>query len=169
MAHPLQDVMAAADGFLVIGESSKGRFPAMSFAAYTAVGKRFYVVDLDGLSESRGPVKGGKVYGSIDELPAERGDLAVLWVHPHTASRAVELAHAAGCTRVWFSFQTGHPDAVARARELGMEVVEIGRCPVYYLDGTPAACRMHTAVTRLSGTWRRPPQLDPSVPRKELV
>ena len=76
--------------------------------------------------------------------------------------------HAAGCTRVWFSFQTGHRDAVARARELGMEVVEIGRCPVYYLDGAPAACKAHTAMTKVSGTWRRPPQLDAEAERREL-
>ena len=56
-------------------------------------------------------------------------------------------------TRVWFSFLTGHRDAVARARELGMEVVEIGRCPVYYLDDKPGVCKVHTTLTKLSGTY----------------
>ena len=62
MTHPLEHVMQRADGFLLIGESSRGRFPAFSYHAYTTVGKRFYCLDLDGLAESRGPTKGGKVY-----------------------------------------------------------------------------------------------------------
>ena len=61
-------------------------------------------------------------------------------------------------TRIWFSFSTAHPEAVEHANSLGMEVVEVGRCPVYYLDDTPLTCRAHTALTRLSGTRARPPQ-----------
>jgi hypothetical protein len=40
MAHPLEDVIREADGLLLIGESGKDRFPAFSYHAYTAVGKR---------------------------------------------------------------------------------------------------------------------------------
>jgi hypothetical protein len=93
MTHPLEHVMRSADGFLLIGESSQGRFPAFSSHAYTSVRKRFYCLDLDGLSESRGPTKGGNVYASVDELPADRDDLAAIWVHPHTIACVVELAH----------------------------------------------------------------------------
>ena len=59
-------------------------------------------------------------------------------------------------------------DAVAHARSLGMSVVEIGRCPVYYLDGAPAGCAAHTALTRLSGTWKRAPQVDSEASRREI-
>lgn len=62
MTHPLEHVMRSADGFLLIGESSQGRFPAFSYHAYTSVRKRFYCLDLAGLTESRGPTKGGNVY-----------------------------------------------------------------------------------------------------------
>ncbi|HHO49385.1 MAG TPA: hypothetical protein ENK18_00580 [Deltaproteobacteria bacterium] len=168
MSHPLEDVINGADGFLLIGESGADRFPAYSFYAYTRAGKRFYCLDLDGLRESRGGAPGHRIYTSVDELPADRGSLAIVWVHPGTAVRAVELAHEAGCTQVWFSFKSGHRDGVARARELGLEVVEIGRCPVYYLDDKPAGCRMHAAVTRISGSWGRPPQTDPDADRREL-
>jgi hypothetical protein len=160
--------MQAAEGLVLIGDSSEDRFPAFSYHAYTAAGRRFYCLDLGGLPASRGPTKGGKVYASVAELPADRGDLAVIWVKPHSAIRAVQVAHEAGCKRVWFSFQTGHRDAVARARELGMEVVEIGRCPVYYLEGKPAACKAHTLLVKLSGAYRRPPQTDPETPHREL-
>lgn len=158
--HPLERVMRDADNFLLIGDSSQDRFPGFSYHAYTRAGRRFYCVDLGGLTESRGPTKGGKVYTSLKEVPSDSiGDLAILWVKPRRATEAVELAHAAGCTRVWFSFHTAHPEAIDRAKELGMEVVEVGRCPVYYLQGAPPACQAHAAVTRLSGTRRRLPQL----------
>ena len=157
--HPLQKVMRDADGFLLIGDSSQDRFPGFSYHAYTVTAKRFYCLDLGGLTESRGPTKGGKVYTKLEDLPKDDlGALAIVWVKPKRAKEAVELAHQAGCSRVWFSFHTGHPDAIERARDLGLEVVEVGRCPVYYLEGAPMACRAHAGLTRLSGTRSRPPQ-----------
>ncbi len=168
MSHPLETVIRNAEPFLLIGDSAKGRFPAQSFHNNTKTGRRFYCLDLGGLTESRGGTKGAKVYTSVDELPDDRGDLAILWVKPRDASAAVDIAHEAGAKRIWFSFQTGHRDAVARAREHGMEVVEIGRCPVHYMDPQVAACRAHTTVLKLSGSYRRPPQTDPDAKRREL-
>lgn len=168
MNHPLEDVVRQAEGFVLIGDSSEERFPAFSYHAYTTVGKTFYCLDLGGLTESRGATKGGKVYSTVEELPEDRCDLAIIWVHPRTAKRAVEVAHEAGCTRVWFSFKTGHRDAVARARELDMEVVEIGRCPVYYLADKPRPCKFHSALVKLTGTYDRPPQQDPQAKRREM-
>lgn len=170
MAHPLETVIRDADGFLLIGDSSQGRFPAQSFHSYSSVGKRFFCLDIGGLTESRGGTSGARVYTSVSELPpaAERSDLAVIWVKPRSAASAVERAHEAGSKRIWFSFGTGHRDAVAKARELDMEVVEIGRCPVYFMDEMVAACRAHTLLTRATGSYRRPPQLDPDARRREM-
>lgn len=166
--HPLEKSIRDADGLVLIGDSSEDRFPGYSYNAYTQIGKRFFCLDLGGLTESRGPTAGGKVYTSVTELPEGRGDLAVIWVKPRSATKAVEVAHSAGCKRVWFSFGTGHRDAVARACELGMDVVEIGRCPVYYLADKPKACAAHTALVKATGTYRRPPQLDSHAKRREL-
>jgi len=166
--HPLEEAIRDEEGFVLIGDSSEERFPGYSYNAYTRMGKRFYCLDLGGLTESRGPTKGGKVYTSVAELPVDRDDLAVIWVKPRSAAQAVEVAHSAGCTRVWFSFGTGHSDAVARARELGMEVVEIGRCPIYYLEKKPSACAAHTLMVKITGSYRRPPQTDSDAKRREL-
>ncbi len=166
--HPLAQLLQDAAGFVLVGDSSADRFPAYSYASYTRAGVAFHCLDLGGLSESRGPESGGPVYSTVQDLPAERSDLAVIWVHPKAAAAAVEAAHEAGCRRIWFSFQTGHRDAVARAEELGLEVVEIGRCPVYFIDGGLAACVAHRALVRVSGTRRKAPQTDPEAPRREL-
>lgn len=159
MPHHLAEVINTAEGFLLIGDSSQDRFPGFSYHAYTIAGRRFYCLDLGGLTESRGPTKGGKVYTEIEDLPDELGDLAVIWVKPGRALEAVNLAAEAGCTRVWFSFLSGHPDAIERAKSLDMDVVEVGRCPVYYLEGPSLlACKLHRGIVSLSGTRRRPPQ-----------
>ena len=168
MAHPLEEVIRNAEGFVVIGDSSQGRFPAQSFHCYTQVGKKFYCLDLGGLTESRGASSGKRVYTSVAELPDDRCDLAVIWVKPRSAANAVDVAHEAGCKRVWFSFGTGHRDAVARANELGMEVVEVGRCPVYYMDRMTPACRAHTVLVKLSGTYRKPPRTEATGKHREM-
>ncbi|MFW2390524.1 MAG: CoA-binding protein [Polyangiales bacterium] len=165
--HPLERIINSPEPLLLIGNSKEDRFPAYSYNAYTRIGKRFYCLDMGGLPESRGRTQGGKVYQSVSELPGDLGDLAVIWVHPKTAATAVELAHEAGCKRVWFSFGTGHPAAVARARELGLEVVEIGRCPVLYLSDKRPECKAHALLTKASGLYRRPPQTDPAAKRRE--
>ena len=165
--HPLERVINSPEPLVLIGNSSEDRFPGYSYNAYTRLGKKFYCLDIGGLPVSRGRTKGGKVYHSVAELPDDRGDLAVIWVHPNTAPRAVELAHEAGCRRVWFSFGTGHRNAVARARELGMEVVEIGRCPVLYLSDKRPECKAHALLVKATGLYSRPPQTDPSAKRRE--
>lgn len=169
MSHPLEDVIRNAQPFLLIGDSSEGRFPAQSFHSYTRTGTRFYCLDLGGMTESRGATKGAKVYTALSDVPTDRTDLAIVWVKPRSAKRAVELAHEGGARRVWFSFQTGHRDAVARARELGMEVVEIGRCPVHYMAEQVPACRVHTTLLKLSGAYGKPPQTDADAKRRELL
>jgi predicted CoA-binding protein len=169
MAHPLEDVIRNAEPFVFIGDSSEERFPATSYANASKKGHRVYYLDLGGLTESRGMVKGGKVYADPSEIPNDRTDLAVIWTKPRSAARAVEVAHKLGAKRIWFSFLTGHRDAVAKARELGMEVVEIGRCPVYYMQGLMGACAAHTAMVKLSGLYNKPPQTDPHAKRRELM
>ena len=160
--------MAEAERFLLIGDSSEDRFPALSFHNYTATKKSFYCLDLGGLTEARGKSAGKPVFARVEDVPDDVGDLAVIWTKPHTASRAVDAAHTAGCTQVWFSFQSGHKDAVAKARDLGLTVVEIGRCPVHYCAEQVTECRLHTGVVKLTGTYKRPPQTDPTQKRREL-
>jgi hypothetical protein len=148
--HPLEAVINAPEPLVLIGNSAEDRFPAYSYDNYTRIGKRFYCLDIGGLS-------------------ASRGDLAVIWVRPRTAQRAVDLAHEAGCRRVWFSFGSGHPDAVERAKELGMQVVEIGRCPVLYLADKRPVCKAHARMTKLTGLYGQPPRTEPDIKRRESL
>lgn len=169
MTHPLETVIRNAQPFVLIGDSSEGRFPGMSFHSYTRMGQRFYCLDLGGRVVSRGLTSGHKVYTSVMDLPDDHTDLAIIWTRPRTAARAVAVAHDAGCKRVWLSFGTAHPDAVARARELGMEVVEMGRCPVCYMKEQVPACLAHTALMKLTGAYNKPPQTSLDRRRREML
>lgn len=166
--HPLEQVIRSADGLVLIGDSANDRLPAMSFHSYTTVGKRFSCLDLGGSTESRGSSKGFNVYGSAAQIPADRGDLAVIWVLPEDAARAVDIAHGLGCTKGWFSFKTANERAVEQAQSLGLDVVEIGRCPVHYVDEMVGACKAHTRILKLSGAYGKPPQTDVNTKRREL-
>lgn len=168
MGHPLETVIRTSEPFLLIGDSSQERFPGFSYNQFTKAQKRFYCVDLGGLKESRGPTKGGPVY-EPDDVPDDHSNLAIIWVKPKRAVEAVEVAQRLGAKRVWFSFQTGHRDAVDKARELDMEVVEIGRCPVYYMETQTGACKGHTMAVKMTGLYAKPPQTDPSAKRRELL
>jgi hypothetical protein len=48
-----------------------------------------------------------------------------------------------------------------------MEVMEIGRCPVYYLENKPMACAAHTLLVKATGAYRLPPQTDSDAKRRE--
>ncbi len=171
MSHPLVEIMAAAKSLLLIGDSDSDRFPAMSYHCYRTEGRDFHCLDLGSLAESRGFTKGGPVLHSLAELPQGwTPDLAVVWLHPYRAAEGVNLAADAGARRIWFSFHTVSEEALAVCKERGVEVVEAGRCPVFYLNQQVSLpCRMHTMMTRLSGAWALPPQTDAAASRRELI
>jgi hypothetical protein len=167
----LADLINRPEPFLLIGDSSSNRFPGMSFHCYSQAGRSFYCVDLGGLDTSRGYTSGQPVLNTIDELPEDwNGDLAIIWVLPVMAAECTRMAAEAGCTKVWYSFQTVSAEALSVAEELGVEVVEAGRCPVYFMEGPkPIPCRVHTAAVRLTGTLGLPSQTSLTGKRRELI
>ena len=68
--------MAEAERFLLIGDSSEDRFPALSFHNYTETKKTFYCLDLGGLTEARGKSAGKPVFARVEDVPDDVGDLA---------------------------------------------------------------------------------------------
>ena len=171
MNQELYDIINSTEEFLLFGDSSSDRFPGMSFHCYTRGHRSFYCIDLGGLEKSRGYTSGERVLGSIAQLPEDwSGSLAIIWVLPILAAECTRLAAEAGCTKLWYSFQTVSAEAIKVADELGLEVVEAGRCPVYFLDGPkPMPCRLHTAAVKFTGTLALPRQVDFTTARRELL
>lgn len=171
MQHPLAAVINTEAPILLVGDSSSARFPAMSFNCYKRQAKPVYCVDLGGRTTSRGGSAGHAVYPSFNDLPPDwGGELAILWVPPFRAAECTRAIAAVGCTKVWYSFQTVTPEAISTAAEMAVEVVEAGRCPVFFLEGPkPLPCRLHIAAVRFSGALALPPQTTASSRRRELL
>lgn len=166
--HPLRAVMAETTPFLLIGDSDSDRFPRASYACYTKIGKDFRFLDM-GRRDLSAYTQGRAVSHSPEEVQGFGGDLAVVWVHPFSVVKAVEWAHRAGCRRIWFSFGTISVAGLSRAGELGLEVLEAGRCPVYFLTERTGPCRVHGWVVDLLGVPELPPQTHAGEGRRELV
>lgn len=165
----LRAVMAETKPLLLIGDSDSDRFPRTSFACYQKIGKAFHYLDMGHRDLSK-YAKEHPILYRTEELGEDwGGDLAVIWVHAFSAVKALELAHQAGCSRVWFSFGAGNPDAVALAGELGIEVLEVGRCPVFFLNEQAGPCMVHAWVARTFGLTELGPQLHAGPGRRELI
>ncbi len=50
-----------------------------------------------------------------------------------------------------------------------MEVVEIGRCPLYYMDQKIVACKAHTVMVKVTGAYGLPPQTDANAKHREMI
>lgn len=160
--------MAETKPVLLIGDSDSDRFPRTSFVCYQKVGKPFHYLDM-GRRDLSDYSKDHPILYSVEELGEWGGDLAIIWVHPITAVKALELAHQAGCKRVWFSFGAGNQVAVDLAGELGVEVLEVGRCPVFFLKERAGPCKVHAWLAQASGLTKLEPQLHAGPDRRELI
>lgn len=168
-AHPLAEIMAETAPILLIGDSDSDRFPRASHANYRKAGKAFEFYDL-GKRDLTQHVDGKPVRRSLSELPEQwGGDLAILWLHPASVPAGLEVAAGAGCKRVWFSFDTGSPGGIALAERLGMQVVEVGRCPVFYMSSRHGPCAIHGGVVQLTGLLDGAPRVAFQKGQRELL
>ena len=70
---------------------------------------------------------GLNVVNSLADLPStvDRNDVvAIVFRRPTETLAVVEDAKKGNITAVWFQLGVAHPDAVAKAKEYGMDVVE---------------------------------------------
>jgi hypothetical protein len=163
---PLHAVMAETAPVLLIGDSSSERFPKTSFACYQKVGKAVHYLDM-GRRDLSAHSNGQPILYSPQELGDWGGDLALIWVHPISTVRAVELAEEAGCKRLWFSFGSANDAALQLAESKGMKVLEVGRCPVLFLENRAGPCKVHGWVADALGLTELEPQLHAGSGRRE--
>ncbi len=90
--------------------------------AYLQAGRPVYPVN-----PSAGEIEGLKAYPDLAALPAPAHGVSVV-TPPAVAVSVVEQAAAAGVKHIWFQPGAESEQAVARARELGMNVISGGPC-----------------------------------------
>ncbi len=132
--------------YAVVGHGARARFPKLTYAALKQRGKRVVPVD-----PSSGTVEGDKAYRSLAEIP-HAIDGVVLEVPPDEAKGWVEQAVAKSVPRVWFHMFRDTPEALALAKEQGIEVCT-GTCAVQYLTTGFSQHAIHRTIRKVLGRY----------------
>lgn len=136
----------AHDRFAFVGISAEKPFPELSYAAVRATaGKTVFAVD-----PSVDAILGDRAYDDLASLP-EAVQAVVLEVPREKTAEWVEKAAAAGVEHLWIHMGRETPEALALAREKGINVRH-GTCAVQYVQGGfPHS--MHRFFRKLLGRW----------------
>ena len=122
-----------AESYVVIGDSKKKPFPALTYGALKARGSTVYAVD-----DGAGQLDDDPVYRTLDELPGSV-DAAVLEVAREDTAGWVERVADAGISNLWIHMGRETPEALELARQRGLDVRH-GTCAVMYLT---RSCSTH--------------------------
>ncbi len=115
------------NSFAVVGHSAHKPFPRLTFGGLQRRGKTVYAVD-----PSVAAIDGTPTFPDLASLPAPVEGVVI--EVPRTETWAwVEQVVAAGIRHLWLHQTADTPEAVALAREHGVEV-RTGTCAVQYLD-----------------------------------
>ena len=144
---------AAAEAFLrsgrlaVVGASDE----ASSFGRTVYEELRTHGVDVVPVHRSAATVAGDPCFASIADVPGDLDGAIVMVAAPASVDVVRDVA-ARGIPRVWLFRGAGRgaasDEAVAAARELGLEVVP-GACPLMFLEPVRGVHRFHRGIRRL--------------------
>jgi predicted CoA-binding protein len=113
--------------FAVVGDSSKRRFPRLTYSGLKALGRTVYAVD-PGAEQ----IEGDPAFPSLRALPGPV-EAAVLELPAEETREWVRRVADAGITELWIHQRTETPEAVAEAEERGIQVLT-GTSAVMYLS-----------------------------------
>ena len=132
--------------FAFVGHSAAKPFPALSFGHAKRLGKQVFPID-----PSVPHIAGEKTFTDFASLPG-KVEAAVLEVPREETARWVGLAADAGIKSVWIHMNRETPEALALAKERGVEVFT-GSCAVMYLVKGPSYHSVHKWVNKLAGKY----------------
>jgi predicted CoA-binding protein len=132
--------------FAVVGHAGKKNFPFLTYRGLKRLGKVVFPID-----PSVGEVDGDKTYGDLSGLP-EKVDAVVLEVPKGETRDWVARAAEVGIKDVWIHMQRETPEALALAKEKGMNVHR-GTCAVMYLTPGLTYHSIHKWIMQLTGKY----------------
>ncbi|MDX1388319.1 MAG: CoA-binding protein [Acidobacteriota bacterium] len=132
--------------FAVVGNAGKKNFPVLTYRGLKTLGKVVYPVD-----PSAQEIEGDRAFATLDALP-EKVDAVVLEVPKEDTRDWVARAADAGIRDLWIHMQRETPEAVALAKEKGMNV-RTGHCAVMYLNHGFNIHAIHRWIVRATGKF----------------
>ena len=132
--------------FAVVGDEKKKNFPRLTYRGLKKLGKKVFPVD-----PSAGEIEGDTAYADLTRLP-ERVDAVVLEVPKQDTRDWVARAAEAGIEHVWIHMQRETPEALALAKDKGMNV-RSGTCAVMYVTPGLTYHSIHKWIMKLVGRY----------------
>ena len=132
--------------FAVIGHEVKKNFPILTYRGLKKMGKTVYPVD-----PSVQRIEGDRAYADLACLP-DRAEAAILEVPKEETAAWVEQAAEAGIRDVWIHMGRDTPEALALAKEKGLNV-RSGSCAVMYVTQGFTYHSIHKGIMKLIGKY----------------
>ncbi len=134
------------DSFAFVGHSAVKKFPKTSYKEVKNLGKTVYAVD-----PSTETIEGDKAYPDLTSIPTPVSAV-VLEVPKGETKGWVQRAADAGVKELWIHMATETPDALALAKEKGMNV-RSGTCAVMYVKPGFSYHSFHKWIMFLFGKY----------------
>jgi len=132
--------------FALVGHSAKKSFPKLSYRALKKLGKTVYAVD-----QSTETIESDKTYPDLVSIP-KAVDGVVLELPKEETIDWVRKAADAGVKDLWIHANTDTPEALALAKEKGMNV-RFGTCAVMYVTPGLSYHSIHKWIMKLLGKY----------------
>ncbi|TYO99261.1 putative CoA-binding protein [Geothermobacter ehrlichii] len=118
----------ASPAFGVVGASTKPeKYGNKVLRCYLQNGRRAIPVH-----PAEKEIEGQPCVASVDRLPPEVKSISII-TPPQVTQKVVELAIGHGIENIWMQPGAEHPDAVAAARDAGLNVIADGSCVLVVL------------------------------------
>jgi len=134
------------DSYAFVGHSAKKNFPKLSYNALKKSGKTVYAVD-----PSVETIEGDNACPDLASLPTPVAAV-VLEVPKEETEAWVRKAVDAGVKELWIHANTDTPEALALAREKGVNV-RSGTCAVMYVTPGFSYHSLHKWIMKLLGKY----------------
>ena len=134
------------DSFAVVGDKAKQNFPVLTYRGLKKLGKEVFPVD-----PSVEEIEGHHAYATLDGLPA-KVDAVVLEVPKEDTRDWVAKVAEAGIKDVWIHMGRETPEALALARDKGMNA-RTGTCAVMYVKPELSYHSIHKWIMKRLGKY----------------
>lgn len=132
--------------FAVVGHAAEKNFPQLTYRGLKNLGKVVYAVD-----PSMTEFEGDRVYADLESLP-HPVQCAVLEVPRECTAGWVSKAADAGIRDVWIHMGRETPEALALARQRGLNA-RSGTCAVMYLTPGLTYHGLHKWIMKVAGRY----------------
>jgi predicted CoA-binding protein len=132
--------------YAVVGHSTEKGFPRLTYAALKKRGNKVFPVD-----PSVDDVAGDRTYPDLESLPV-KVDAVVLEVPREETASWMAKAADAGIVNVWIHMNRDTPEAIALAKERGLQVLT-GTCAVMYVQQGFSYHSIHRWLNQATGKF----------------